>query len=659
MSFFDLNKNILIKKYPGLFEELISNNGDDSYNDIKIEITPTGDPALCVNGVYAHSPRDPVREADRLIKTFHDDASAVSHSSVVVLGFGLGYAALAAASLGRPIIIVEKRRELLLKAFELIDFSGFLSNNSLIFIIGNAEGIINALDIACDIIHSKDSAADSRDTGGKLPPFVIRNRTLISLDEQWYKNIEDKIRIWTMRDDVNAATHKKFGQRWVRNLSRNIQAIRGWPGVSRLEGLALKTEAAENSVGGFSEENLPVFLAAAGPSLDKIKPMLRDIYDRCIIVAVDTNLRFFIKNGIQPDFVLVIDPQFWNCRHLDRCSCDQINTSLIAESAVYPPVLSLPFKNKFLCGSLFPFGTFIEKQVDPKGRLGAGGSVATTAWDFARTLFQQRSFCGGVTSGSRSDISCAGEIWIAGLDLAFPELKTHFRGARFEEQSNSQSNRFSPVEKWVVRALRDGFPFKAPSACGGQVLTDRRLSLYAAWFENQFNQNPQIKNYAFFQEGLAIKGLVAANMERFLSLPKRRAGIDRRIQERFLRIENEFNDPDEKQKRALRFDAAVSSLKKGLTNIKNAAEEGAEIARRALRFPLNEQQQNRILKELDDITRRVTESEVKEVAGFLFPPAAENDEDSGEKDKFRAYLKSSQKLFTGIKNAAALSFYGV
>ena len=205
-----------------------------------------------------------------------------------------------------------------------------------------------------------------------------------------------------------------------------------------------------------------------------------------------------------------------------------------------------------------------------------------------------------------------------------------------------------------MRALRDGFPFKAPSACGGQVLTDRRLSLYAAWFENQFIQNAHIKNYSFFQDGLAIKGLVAANMEEFLPLPKRRGEIDCRIQERFLQIENEFNDPREKQERAERFENAVSSLKHGLAGIKNAAEEGAETARRALRYPLNAQQQNRILKELDEITRRVADSEVKEVAGFLFPAVNEDEiEKTNEEDKFRVYLRSSQKLFTGIKEAAA------
>jgi len=615
-SFLEKNKEILLAQYPGLYEEISAQGEDElSAEDIKIDIAPTGEPTLCVKGMHVHSPRDPAREGQRLAEAVN---APNANGAVVVLGFGLGYAAQAAAAFGRPVIIVEKYKSIILKAFELRDFSEFLSKNKIIFVIGGSgEGIVNALAIANEILTADSGEKDEK----KAQPSIIRNKALISLDEQWYKTIEDKIRSYSMRDDVNIATHKRFGRRWVRNLSRNMNAIRDCPGVSHFADLAAK-------------DSLPVFLAAAGPSLDKIKSMLCDIYDRCVVIAVDTSLRFFVKNGITPDFVLVVDPQFWNSRHLDRCLNEHVcsRTALIAESAVYPPVLNLPFKNKYLCGSLFPLGTFIEKQVDPKGRLGAGGSVATTAWDFARSL------------GSE-------EIWIAGLDLAFPGLKTHFRGARFEERSNSESNRLSPVEKWIVRALRDGNPFKALSACGGQVLTDQRLSLYAAWFENQFKQNSQIKNYGLFMEGLAITGLHAAESEKLLALPKRREEIDCRVKSAFEQTESVFNKVEEKQKRAERYNAAVGILNKGLKNIKNACEEGAEIARRALRYPLNAQQQNNVLKELDEVTKRITESDVKEIAGFLMPPDEKETQDNT--DPFIAYLKSTSKLFISLAQAAS------
>lgn len=617
MSVLAINKKILRQQYAGLLEEITAKSDDDLLpENIKTETTAAGELTLCVNGIYIHSQRDPLREAQRLVQTVD-----VQSGTVVVLGFGLGYAAQAALTLGRQIIVVEKHKSMLLKAFELRDFSDFLSNNRIIFVVGGTgDGITSALGMCEAGVVS-----------------VIRNKALVSLDEQWYRAAEDRIRTWAMRGEVNNATHKRFGKRWARNLSRNMSAIRDCPGVSCLANLA--------------NADVPVFLAAAGPSLDKIKPLLRDIYDRCIVVAVDTSYRFFVQNGIQPDFVVVVDPQFWNSRHLDRCvnnNCFNNNNAsvtekqavLVVESAVYPPVLNLPFKNKFLCGSLFPLGEFIEKQVDPKGRLGAGGSVATTAWDFARSL-----------GGS--------DIWIAGLDLAYPDLKTHFRGARFEDLANSKSCRFNPAEKWVVNVLRDGFPFKACSGTGGQVLTDRRLSLYAAWFENQFRQHSMIRNYSFSRDGLAVTELRTADTEKFLALPKRREEIDFRINEILIKTENEFNAADEILKRSRRYENAVSALNRDLYNIKSTAVKGAKIARQALESDLSSSQRDTILKELDKQLRRVTDSEVKEVVDFLFPHTQEKSLDGSYKqessDSFNTYLKSLHAMFTGLSEAADFS----
>jgi hypothetical protein len=617
VSVWEKNAEVLKNHYPGLLEDITCEEEgiEDTAlmpEDIKIITASSGDPSLCVKGINIHSGRDPAREGLRLAQ------SAVSgNGSIVILGFGLGYSACAAAEAvekGRPIIIVEKHRKLLVKALETRDMSDFLSNNRIIFVIGGTgEGITNALGAADGFISA----------GEKQEPVVIRNRALIDLDKEWYGVVEEKLRTWSMKDDVNSATLKRFGRRWVRNLSRNMSAIRDYAGISRLAGLV-----------GEAAMNAPVFLAAAGPSLDKVRPFLHEIHKRCVTVAVDTSFRFFTDNGIQPDFVLVVDPQFWNSRHLDRCPCG--NTALIAESAVYPPVLRLPFKNIFLCGSLFPLGSFVEKRVDPKGALGAGGSVSTTAWDFARTL------------GSN-------EIWIAGLDLAFPDFKTHFRGAVFETRSNAVSNRFSPAETWVVRALRDGFPFKAPRASGGQVLTDRRLSLYAAWFENRFRQHPEVKNNAVFQDGLAIAGIQAATSETLLSLPERRAEIDKKLAAAFSQIDADFNNPEEKQKRADRYAKAVSALIRGLEDVRNAAQKGAEVTQQALKGKPDSGKQNKILKELDEIMRRITESEVKEVAGFLFPAENKNETESTEKDSFHAYLESANKLFSSLAQTVEIN----
>jgi hypothetical protein len=300
---------------------------------------------------------------------------------------------------------------------------------------------------------------------------------------------------------------------------------------------------------------------------------------------------------------------------------------------VYPPALRLPFKGKFLCGSLFPLGGFIEKRVDPKGRLGSGGSVATTAWDFARTL------------GAK-------DIWIAGLDLAYPGLKTHFRGALFEDKTHCESKRTKPSETWLNNALRDGLPFLA-SGFKGQILTDRRLSLYAAWFENRFSQYSDVRNHCLFPGGLLIAGLEASEPEELYALPVIREEIDKRITHILNTVEAEFNSPEEKRTRHDRYSRAVSLLINGLEFIKAEAEKGLSLSGRSLKYTVNKDEQNKILKKLDEITGNIKNSEVKEVAGFLFPQneALEMDKESG--DPFRVYLKSSARLFSALAAATA------
>jgi hypothetical protein len=618
MNFWESNRKILLGKYPGLLEELARPGGDTLEEEaMQLETAATGAPVIKVKGLYIHSPRDPEREGRRLAEAINaGDGENSSNGPIIILGFGLGYTAEAVAVLApeRPVIIVEKYRNLLLRALELRNLQNLLARNNIVFVPGGSgEGLSRALSLVAE------------NSGEKSAPFVIRNRTLFSLDNEWYGAVEGRIRTWTMRDDVNVATLKKFGKRWVSNLSRNMHAIRDLPGISRLGGIA-------------SNGALPVFLAAAGPGLDAAGPLLPEIQKRCIVVAVDTSIRFLLVRGLDPDFVLVVDPQYWNSRHLDRAV--SARTRLVAESAVYPPVLRLPFKSVYLCGSLFPLGSFIERRVDPKGLLGAGGSVATTAWDFARVL------------GAR-------EIWIAGLDLAFPGLKTHFKGALFEEKSLAESGRRSPGETWLVRALREGFPFLAPSASGGQVLTDRRLSLYAAWFESRFRQFPEVKNRGLFADGLAIAGLEPASAETLLSLPARRDEIDRRIDSACARIAAEFFAVEEVRLRAERYAVAVSALLRGLGRIKKTAEKGAAIAEQALVRNPGPDRANKTLAALDEITQTIAGSEVKEVAGFLFPPGElgemTREGANGGEAPFRTYLKSSIRLYRSLAEAAGFN----
>jgi hypothetical protein len=664
------NFEILSKLYPSLAEELekpesagAGNPGESSpagssasgaeppgAAEIRIEAASSGDPTLILGGRHVHSPRDPVREAERLALSLGGQDSG-GKVPIVILGFGLGYAAEAAARAApdRPLIIAESRRSLLRRALEERDLSSFLGENTLAFVVGgNGESAIQA---ALGLFAAAKPEAGKPEAG---KPAIIRNRALMVADAAWYAAVERGIRSYLSRSQVNSATLRRFGRRWVRNLGRNMEAIRDLPGIARLEGILAAGDAspapsAPSSPGappaGGGAPGIPVFLAAAGPSLDQAAPLLGEIQKRCVIVAVDTSLRFLLRWGLAPDFAMSVDGQYWNFRHLDRCAAPE--TWLIAESAVYPPVLRHPFRGTFLCGSHLPLGRFIEDRVDPKGVLGAGGSVATSAWDFARFLG-------------------APAVWIAGLDLSFPDLKTHFKGALFEGRSHGESRRFVPAETWSFRALRDGEAFSAPAAAG-QVLTDRRLSLYASWFAGRFREFPSVRNYRLGFQGLAIPGLESIAPETILELPERRGEINALLEEIHGRIGEEFREGGED--RARRYREAREKLLGGLENLMALAAKAADLAEKGLGgYPPKEglgespAGGGEILRRLDAALESIKNSEVKDVAAFLVP-STDREGDGGDlqnlggdlQDPGRVlaqYLEISQRTFRALAEAA-------
>jgi hypothetical protein len=650
--------SLLSRLFPGLAEELAKPGegeaGDVQDRELRVETAASRAPTLVFRGRYVHSARDPAREARRLAETLPLPEAAQGSGAeggtkggagpgvqygvpVVILGFGLGYTAEAAAERapGRPLVLVERRREILKKALETRNLDRFLSENRIVFVVGGSGGAVSG---ALSLFENPGGRRNS--------PDILKNRVLSELDADWYAGVEGRIRAWTSRDDVNAATLRRFGKRWVRNLARNLEAIRDVPGVRRLEGI-LAGGPADNRGRAVDNSGIPVFLAAAGPSLDSAGPLLKEIRKRCVTVAVDTSLRFLLARGIDPDFAVVVDPQYWNARHLDRSPAER--TWLVAESAVYPPVLRCPFRGSFLCQSLFPLGRFIEDRVDPKGALGAGGSVATSAWDFARLL------------GAPS-------VWIAGLDLSFPALKTHFRGALFETRSHAESGRRLPAETWSVRALRDGQPLMAAAAGGGEVLTDRRLSLYAAWFENRFREYPETRTYSLSPGGLAIPGMELASPEALLALPERREEIDQRLEGIYAAIRRDFFNSGAARARAERYELAKSRLLGGLAEIAREAGNAAFLARKALgidggalgRKPgLDRTEREGLLEKLDAALGAIENSEVKDVAGFLFPPRdtgraeGNGDPDPRGLDPFVRYLEASAGMYQDLAAAAA------
>ena len=440
-------------------------------SDPRIEQARNGSPTLIMAGRYVHSRHDPEREAARAVQ----DLARRDPPAVVILGMGLGYhAAELIARTSSRIVIYEPSadvRRLALQEGPLAERD--LSNR--VTVVGTPAELERILPL--------HAAAGFQTL--ELPALRAYDSRVAAA--------RSVVEAFASRLDINRNTLSRFGRLWVRNLCRNLDHLAGARGVQELTG---------------SMDGLPAVLLAAGPTLDSILPSLPEIARRCLVIAVDTAVSPAMEMGVEPDFAVVVDPQYWNARHLDRVGPS--HTLLVSEASAHPFVFRHFRAPVYLCSSLFPLGRSFESLLGAFGTLGAGGSVSTSAWDLARLL--------GASS-----------VHTAGLDLGFPHGRTHCRSSFFEELALVLANRLEPAEKVIFRYTWNADPELVPANDGGTLLSDRRMEIYRRWFASHLGLPGAPATAALTRGGAAVEGLGLTTIEELLALPDRREEIMSRL----------------------------------------------------------------------------------------------------------------------------------
>jgi len=533
---------------------------------------------------WLHSSYNPSLEASRLA----DEAMATGPDLVVVLGLGLGYAARAVLASGGKVAAIEVDPAWLASLFHLVDMTDLLGDTRFSLVLCPAgDGLAAYL----ELVNPRSIA-------------VIDNKTTLGTYADAAARLHEQLDRFSRKDAINQATLERFGRLWVRNIARNIRPAAGLPGVAGIAGMFA---------------GVPALVLAAGPSLDDVLPGLQYLAARMVIVCVDTALRSVLRAGVRPDFVVVVDPQYWNARHLDRC--DISGSVLIAEAAVWPSVLRFRTRQTFMCSSIYPLGRYIEERLGPtKGALGAGGSVATTAWDFARTL------------------GCA-PLYMAGLDLSFPGGKTHARASLFEQRSLAGGCRLKPASGDAFQAMRGGQPYQARANDGSTVTSDKRLSLYAWWFSSRMAASPATPTLNLSVHGLEIPGMPCIPLADALALPPRRGAIDA-VLDALVADASGAAVPE--------IEPILRQLVDDLNHVAGLADEAMAIADEAQ--AIDEPLHDATIRRLALIDEAVLASHARDVVGFLFASVAQA---LGTPPKsFQESLRHTSRLYRAVAESA-------
>ena len=586
------NKNILLfqKRFPQLFKMM--ENQIELYkksDSFPFEIFPAknSSPTAAENGKALHSKYNPELEAEQLTATFEKEEK----TTAVFLSAGLGYGPIQIAKKNHEatIIVIEKDEMFFLHSLSAIDWEILFTHPKLIFITGDN------LSAAKDILKT----CSAKDTE------VFSTPSLTAHGQKYFDSIKEIIRQNKEKDEINTNTLEKFSSLWLRNSARNLQKIFTLDGVKRYENKGAA---------------LPFVILGAGPSLEKILPYLKEIKKRAVLVCVDTALHACLSYGVEPDFILLVDPQYSCALHLEFLSSP--SSILITECAAWPSVFRFNCREVLLCASQFPIGAFFEKKCSPKGRLAAGGSVATTAWDFAL-------FCG------------AKEIFIAGMDLGFPSRQTHIRGSQFEERAHRLSTRLHGAENDNALSLFSAQPCIAKDFLGKDLLSDKRMDFFAWWFSNRCPREEEkgTHTYTLTPESRKIEGMKVYALEDFLL--KKECEEEKKL---FL------SQPQNTENEKLDFKKVLEDFILQIESLESLSKKGKSLCERGIK---DAEKIPSIVSELNAIDKAILESDAKEAASLVFPTERQLKELANNlpEDEKRRPIYFSKLIYTELLSA--------
>lgn len=438
----------------------------------QIKPSKTGDVTATENGLTLHSSYNPVREAATAIS----QKEIENKSTTVFFGFGLGYHLIEWAKKykdsDKKLVIIEPDVAHFFAALSILDWSEVFKIEKLIMAVAcPSESILGLIEDQSKINLGNTGVSDS---------FFFNTPAFTAHSQQYFDTIKTIIDRNIQKNKINEATLKKFGKLWCRNSIKNAEQL----------GKCSFIDGFKNRI------NLPFLVIGAGPSLQDVIPYMAELKKRMVIVCVETALHTLLENNIEPDFILLLDPQYWAFKHI--AGLKSPSSILITEVSVYPSVFRFECRQIMLCGSQFPVGQYFEKKLGiAPGNLGTGGSVASSAWNFAK-------FCG------------ASEIYFAGLDLSFPGKQTHIKGSSAEQTFHKLSNKLKTAEKFGIGALFSANAQTGVNYLNQPVLTDSRMKMFAWWFESRIAACPETKTNTLCPQSLKIPGVTIAELDEVL-----------------------------------------------------------------------------------------------------------------------------------------------
>jgi hypothetical protein len=429
----------------------------DIHDELSKKITVldanSGQPTAQYENILLHSKYDPEKEAADFAK------NVPQGSRVCLYGFGLGYHLQPLLEKIGPdgfLLAIELNLDILATALKIKDHTPLFQDNRFKLISGIDESKVTD-DISREMQHISEKDSEKLEILFHAPSFkcipdnfpALKNALEILLMER---------RFPAMFRDLEQA-----------NVSHNEEKVKKSPGINSLKNVHL---------------GRPGLMVSAGPSLDTVLPYLKHLQDIFVLTCVDTAFPSLLKNGIHPEYVFSLDPQFESAFHFAGYANG--STKLIFTPTANHNVL----KN-------FPGDCFVvykeghalsqQEEIKKKGVTQAGGSVACLGVD---ALIQ---------------LGCD-PIFLIGQDCALTGDRYYSKHSRFNQQLFSQISGTAQLNKLHQEKFQKKKPVKVKNTYGNEILTDQLMYSYLRNLEQIAMQNKKTRIFNLCSQGAAIEG---------------------------------------------------------------------------------------------------------------------------------------------------------
>jgi len=278
---------------------------------------------------------------------------------------------------------------------------------------------------------------------------LLEWRPALNVYGHLYRTLVEEAAAFIKRSDANARTTKAFGSRWFKNFINNLSIIKT---------VINPVSPANNKF------SVPLLVTGAGPGLEDAIPIIKnEAPGGLFILASSSSIAALEANDLIPDLTISTDGSNWARLHLfnsfrgnsakkETCPLAAALTAALPSQCGALPVLVISD------GSFWQALILRELRI-PFIALPQRGTVTAAALDLAFAL-------------------TGGQIYIAGMDLANWDIRSHARPYSFDILIEEKASRTSPA---YSETYKRSFLLNAGESFG----------IYASWFKKQLSLYPR------------------------------------------------------------------------------------------------------------------------------------------------------------------------